>query len=67
MKKDEKDKLILEIASLIESDPNATPMSLDILNILSEEELISIKDNLVKAKNNKKEENEKWFDKLAGL
>lgn len=60
-----KKELIEEIAKLIESDPNATPMELSILEYLSQEELISILKNLYKSKENRSAENEAWFQKLC--
>ena len=61
----EKREIIEEIAKLIESDPNSTPMNLDILEFMSEEELESIKDSLIKSKASRSEENDKWFDELV--
>lgn len=62
---DVKKELIEEIAKLIESDPNATPMELSILEYLSGEELISILKNLYKSKENRSVENEAWFNELC--
>lgn len=60
-----KDEIIKEIAQMIESDPNATPMELNMLNFFSEEELLSILKNLYKSKENRSKENEEWFTQLC--
>lgn len=60
-----KEELIQEIAKMIESDPNATPMELSILEFLSEEELSSVLKNLYKSKDNRSQENDIWFDELC--
>ncbi len=52
----EKDNLILEIASLIESTPNAKPLSLNVLDLLDIEELKKIKSTLENSKQNRDEE-----------
>ncbi len=61
----EKEELIQEIAKLIESDPNAVPLNLTLLDILSHEELVSVKNNLLKSKENRSAENDQWFDELV--
>ncbi len=61
----EKEELIQEIAKLIESDPNAVPLNLTLLDILSYEELVSVKNNLLKSKENRSAENDQWFDELV--
>ncbi len=61
----EKKEIIDEIAKLIESDPNATPMEPTVLEFLSEEELISVLKNLYKSKETRKEQNEEWFQELC--
>lgn len=60
-----KKELIEEIAKMIESDPNATPMELSILEYLSQDELISVLKNLYKSKENRSAENEAWFQELC--
>ncbi len=60
-----KNELIREIAVMIESDENATPMELSILEFMSEEELTSILKNLYKSKENRSKENEEWFNELC--
>ncbi len=52
----EKDNLILEIASLIESTPNAKPLSMNVLDLLDIEELKKIKSTLENSKQNRDEE-----------
>ncbi len=60
----EKDNLILEIASLIESTPNAKPLSLNVLNLLDIEELEKIKSTLVNSKQNREEELKEWVEDI---
>ena len=60
-----KKEIIKEIAKLIESDPNATPMEPTVLEFLSEEELISVLKNLYKSKETRSEQNEEWFQELC--
>ena len=62
---DNKKELIEEIAKLIESDPDATPMELSLLEFLSEEDLISVLKNLYKSKESRSEQNEEWFKELC--
>ena len=61
----DKKELIDEIAKLMESDPNATPMEPTVLEFLSEEELISVLKNLYKSKETRSEQNEEWFQELC--
>ncbi len=61
----EKKEIIDEIAKLIESDPNATPMEPTVLEFLSEEELISVLKNLYKSKETRQKQNEEWFQELC--
>lgn len=61
----DKQELITEIAHLIESDPNATPMELSILEFLSIEDLKSTLKNLYKSKETRSEQNEEWFKELC--
>lgn len=60
-----KDELIQEIAKLMESDPNETPMEPTVLEFLSEEELISVLKNLYKSKETRSQQNEEWFTELC--
>ncbi len=60
-----KREIINEISELIESDPDSVPMSLEVLDILSEDELRSVRENLLKSKANRSKENDKWFDELV--
>lgn len=64
-KKVDKKEIIEQIAQMIESDPGATPLSLDILEFMSQEELLSVLNNLYKAKENRSYDNEAWFDSLC--
>ncbi|MBE0492360.1 MAG: hypothetical protein IBX44_08900 [Sulfurospirillum sp.] len=59
-----KAEIISEIAKMIESDPNATPMELHVLELLSYEDLISVLKNLYKSKENASAQNEIWFQEL---
>ncbi|MDR1285609.1 MAG: hypothetical protein LBJ88_05365 [Campylobacteraceae bacterium] len=58
----DKKALLLEIASLIETDMNGDTLDLNIMEYMSFEELASIADNLKKRKENRKEEQKKWYD-----
>ena len=60
-----KDELITEIAKLIESDPNQTPIKPTVLEFLSEDELVSVLKNLYKSKETRSEQNEEWFKNLC--
>ncbi|HIP44868.1 MAG TPA: hypothetical protein EYG93_06015 [Sulfurospirillum arcachonense] len=61
----DKKEIIEEIAKLMESDPNATPIEPTVLEFLSEEELISVLKNLYKSKETRSEQNEEWFQELC--
>ncbi|MBL0687632.1 MAG: hypothetical protein JJV95_04530 [Sulfurospirillum sp.] len=60
-----KKELIQEIAKLIESDPNITPMEPTVLEFLSRDDLISVLKNLYRSKETRSEQNEEWFNKLC--
>lgn len=62
---DNKKELIEEIAKLIESDPEAVPMELNMLEFLSQDDLISVLKNLYKSKESRSEQNEEWFQELC--
>lgn len=64
---DEKDNLLSEIASLIESDKNAQPLNLDMIRFMSCEELANIRDNLLKRKEQRGAEQERWYNEWAGI
>ncbi|MDR2342429.1 MAG: hypothetical protein LBD84_05260 [Campylobacteraceae bacterium] len=59
---DKKKVLLLEIASLIEANTNSSVFDLSIMEYMSFEELVSIRDGLKKRKNNREEEQDKWYD-----
>ncbi len=61
----DKKELIKEIAKLMESDPNATPIEPTVLEFLSEEDLVSVLKNLYKSKETRSEQNEEWFQELC--
>lgn len=60
-----KEELIKEIAKMVESDPNAEPMELNVLEFLTEEDLKSVLKNLYKSKESRSEQNEDWFKELC--
>ncbi|MDR2100166.1 MAG: hypothetical protein LBP40_04985 [Campylobacteraceae bacterium] len=62
---DEKDTILLEISSLIESDKNAQSLNLDIMKFMSFEELTSIHENLLKRKERRRVEQEEWYNEWA--
>ncbi|AHJ14153.1 MULTISPECIES: hypothetical protein [Sulfurospirillum] len=57
--------LIHEIELLIESDPNAPISSFSMLEFLELDDLVSMRDALLRSKANRSAENEKWFDELC--
>jgi len=59
----EKAELIEAIALLIESDPNATPLSYELLELMETEELASIKANLERTKASR--DYAPWYDELV--
>ena len=61
----DKNEIIQEIAKLMESDPEATPMEPTVLEFLSEDELVSVLKNLYKSKETRSEQNEEWFTQLC--
>ncbi|MDR3178105.1 MAG: hypothetical protein LBT96_03880 [Campylobacteraceae bacterium] len=58
----DKKALLLEIASLIETNANGGELDLSVMEYMSLEELTHIKDGLKNRKNNRKEEQEEWYD-----
>jgi hypothetical protein len=60
----DKDNLILEIATLIESSPKAKPISLNVLNLLDANELKKIKSMLEASKENRNEELKGWVEDI---
>ena len=61
----DKQGLIEEIERLIESDPNAPISSFSLISFLEVSDLLAIKESLLKSKENRTAENEKWFDELC--
>ncbi len=57
--------LIEEIEKLIESDPNAPISSFSMLEFLELDDLVSVRETLLRSKTNRSAENEKWFDELC--
>ncbi|MDD3344114.1 MAG: hypothetical protein PHR87_11115 [Sulfurospirillaceae bacterium] len=57
--------LINEIEALIESDPNAPISSFSMLKFLEVEDLLSVRETLLRSKASRSEQNEKWFDTLC--
>ena len=60
----DKQALIQEIETLIESDPSAPISSFSMLEFLEISDLASIKQTLLHSKTNRSQENEAWFDEL---
>ncbi|WP_263833572.1 hypothetical protein [Sulfurospirillum oryzae] len=65
--RDNADKMALieEIEKLIESDPNAPISSFSMLEFLELEDLVSVRETLLRSKKNRSQENEVWFDELC--
>ncbi|MBE0497302.1 MAG: hypothetical protein IBX45_12860 [Campylobacterales bacterium] len=63
MENPSKTELAQEIARLIESDPQATPMAYDVLMVMEEADLVTIRDNLERTKRTRN--NEAWYDELV--
>jgi len=63
MEDTEKNELIELIGALVESDPDATPITYETLNIMDTKTLQSIKNDLEKSKKTRSYEG--WFDELA--
>ena len=61
----EKYEIIREISQLLESDPNAIPMELSMLDFLEEDELLKIRNGLLRQKEIRPKENQAWFDELV--
>ena len=57
--------LIEEIEKLIESDSNAPIASFSMLEFLELDDLVSVRETLLRSKMNRSSENEKWFDELC--
>lgn len=57
--------LIKEIETLIESDPNAAISSFSMIEFLEMDDLISVREMLLRSKTNRSAENEAWFDELC--
>ena len=63
MEVSEKNELIVAIGELVESDPDATPIAYETLNIMDIQTLQSIKTDLEKSKKSRSYEG--WFDELT--
>ncbi|MDR1976705.1 MAG: hypothetical protein LBQ18_06905 [Campylobacteraceae bacterium] len=57
---EDKDSVLKEIAALIEADGKGV-LELEVMKFMSLEELTSIKESLIKRKNNRKDEQESWY------
>ena len=57
--------LIQEIELLIESDPTAPISTFSMLEFLELDDLVSVRDALLRSKMNRSAENDKWFDELC--
>ncbi|MDR0407792.1 MAG: hypothetical protein LBH45_02570 [Campylobacteraceae bacterium] len=58
----DKATLLAEISSLVETNTNSDTLDLNIMEYMSFEELVSVRDNLKKRKDNRKEEQKEWYD-----
>lgn len=57
--------LIHEIELLIESDPTAPISTFSMLEFLELDDLVSVRDALLRSKMNRSAENDAWFDELC--
>jgi len=57
--------LIQEIELLIESDPTAPISTFSMLEFLELDDLVSVRDALLRSKMNRSAENDAWFDELC--
>ncbi len=60
-----KEKLLEEISLLLKADEKEDKISLEVMEFLSEEELTNIKNSLLKRKENRKKEQEDWYNEWA--
>lgn len=58
----DKKELLIKIAHMIEANNEQPSISLEIMNYLSHEELENIYNSLLKRKQNRKEEQENWYN-----
>lgn len=61
----EKIALIAEIEQLIESDPNAPISSFSMLSFLETEDLMAVRETLLRSKSSRSQQNEEWFNELC--
>jgi hypothetical protein len=59
------ENLLKEIANLLKSDENESDIPLDAMKFLSDDELMNIRDLLLKRKANRKDEQESWYNEWA--
>ena len=57
-----KEEFLKEIAFLLKANEGEEDISLEVMNFLNDEELINIRDALLKRKINRKEEQEIWYN-----
>jgi len=60
-----KEELLKEIAFLLKSHEKEEDISLDAMNFLNDEELVNIRDSLLKRKAERKKEQEIWYNEWA--
>ncbi|MFV0480577.1 MAG: hypothetical protein ACK5LP_01205 [Campylobacteraceae bacterium] len=61
MQEANKDTLLLEISSLIKASADEMPINLEIMRFMEIDELINIKESLIRRKENRKNEQEDWY------
>lgn len=61
----DKEEILKEISELLKASENESETPLDVMHFLSFEELVSIRDSLIKRKANRKEEQESWYNEWA--
>ncbi|MDR0467607.1 MAG: hypothetical protein LBG67_02010 [Campylobacteraceae bacterium] len=57
-----KEELLKEIAFLLKANEGEEDISLEVMNFLNDEELINIRDAILRRKINRKEEQEIWYN-----
>lgn len=63
MEQEEKEAVIGEIAQLIESDPNATVLEYAVLKTMELQDLLSVRDSLLRTKQTRSYE--AWYEELS--
>jgi len=63
MTQEEKEAVIREVAQLIESNPNATPLEYAVLATMEPQDLLSVRDGLLRTKQTRS--HEAWYEELS--